>query len=85
MEDCNPFFGGSKTITLADALLAPFVIRLDFNVMEGVIDANFREGVKQELPGYAKWEEAISGSESVKMSWDEKAWLEYKKRVIEGK
>lgn len=77
LEDCNPFFGGSKTMTLADALLAPFVIRLNVYVKEGIVDASFRQGVKHELPGYAKWEEAICGSESVTESWDEKWSLEY--------
>lgn len=76
LKDANPFFGGSEKLTLAEALTAPFILRLyslsKAEVLPGSIHAKLNE-----LPNFSKWAAQVIKQESVTYIWDEE-------KVIEG-
>ncbi|MCJ1359337.1 MAG: hypothetical protein MMC33_009338 [Icmadophila ericetorum] len=82
LEDCNPFFAGSKTVTLAEALFAPFVSRMSMYTRDGKYDhfhVCWLEEVVRECPRFKAWEETICAAESVRETWDEEDMAMYLK------
>ncbi|KAL8828430.1 MAG: hypothetical protein Q9191_002588 [Dirinaria sp. TL-2023a] len=69
LEGAAPFFGGSTVITLAEALTAPFVIRLQTFSEAGYLPSSLLKDLKA-LPNYSKWSEALSTEKSVTLNYD---------------
>ncbi|KAL8951223.1 MAG: hypothetical protein Q9222_002786 [Ikaeria aurantiellina] len=58
LEGANPFIGGSESITLAEALTAPFVVRYKAYTEEGLLPQSMLKGLTA-LPNYNRWSKAI--------------------------
>lgn len=75
LKDSNPFFGGSEKFTLAEALTAPFILRLyalsKAEVLPGSLHARL-----DELPNFSKWAARVIQQESVTYIWDEQKNIE---------
>lgn len=69
LEGAGPFFGGSKSITLAEALTAPFVIRYHEFGETGLMPKSMLEGLDA-LPNYSKWSKAVRAEDSVTYVFD---------------
>lgn len=76
LKDASPFFGGSEKLTLAEALTAPFILRLYSLSKAEVLPASIHSRL-DELPNFSKWAAHVIKHESVTYIWDEK-------KVIEG-
>lgn len=70
LADAAPFFGGSDRFTLAEALLASFVIRFGAMIRGGMFPASVEEGLA-ELENYSRWAGAVVARDSVRDGWDE--------------
>jgi glutathione S-transferase len=83
LKDANPFFGGSKELTFAEVIAAPFLVRW-FSVSEDgeVISKTLAEKLNK-LPNFAKWAKAVRERKSVLTIYDEKAVVEGTKSRIE--
>lgn len=70
LADAAPFFGGSKEITLAEVIAAPFVVRYKDFAADGVlVPKSFGEKLAK-LPNYSKWAKAIGEKETVTRIYD---------------
>ncbi|CAD6590420.1 MAG: hypothetical protein ASARMPREDX12_004357 [Alectoria sarmentosa] len=69
LKDAGPFFGGSESITFAEALTAPFVIRYQAFGETGLMPKSMLKGLDA-LPNYSKWSKAIREQESVTYIFD---------------
>ncbi|KAJ3339266.1 hypothetical protein HDU83_007720 [Entophlyctis luteolus] len=65
LSDAAPFFGGSEKLTFAEALTAPFAIRLVTLVEAGVLPSAVLEQLKIQAPNFYKWIHAVSQHPSV--------------------
>lgn len=81
LKDAAPFFGGSKKITLAEALTASFVLRLYSLSENGLLPKSVREGFER-LPNFNKWGQAVIKEESVTYIWDEAGVVAGTKKLI---
>lgn len=70
LKNANPFFDGAEKLTFAEALTAPFVLRLHAYARAGLLGANLNEELKG-LPNYTKWADKSTQQESVTYIWDE--------------
>ncbi|MCJ1473660.1 hypothetical protein MMC13_002311 [Lambiella insularis] len=70
LKGCGPFFGGSKKMTLAECLIAPFVLRVHAYSKAGLLHKSADEGLEK-LPNYSKWQKAMTSQESVLYTWNE--------------
>jgi len=70
LKNANPFFDGAEKLTFAEALTAPFVLRLHAYARAGLLGASMNEELKA-LPNYTKWAEKSTQQESVTYIWDE--------------
>lgn len=89
LANAKPFFGGSEKITLAEALTAPFIIRIYAFAKAGVLPASTTKGLDQ-LPNFSKWAKEVVKHPSVTYIWDEEAIVEgtrkrFAKLKAEGK
>jgi len=73
LKDANPFFGGSKDITLAEVLTGSFVIRLVRLSNAGIYPAKLSGLVAEKAPGFWKWAQAVSEHPSVTSIFNEEA------------
>ncbi|KAJ4295125.1 hypothetical protein N0V90_007135 [Kalmusia sp. IMI 367209] len=76
LKDAAPFFGGSSRLTFAEAIVAPFIVRLYAFAKHGLVPASVKEGLDA-LPNFSKWAAEVVKHESVTYIWNEE-------RVIEG-
>lgn len=82
LNDAAPFFGGSKELTFAEVMAAPFLVRWCSFARDGeLLPATFLEALDS-LPNISRWRKAIEGSESVMKVYNEKAVIEGSKARI---
>ncbi|OCL11975.1 thioredoxin-like protein [Glonium stellatum] len=71
LKDADPFFGGSKTLTFAEALVAPFILRTYTYSKHGdLLPKSIHTGFDK-LPNFSKWAAATISHDSVTYIWDE--------------
>lgn len=75
LKDAKPFFGGSEKFTLAEALTAPFIIRLYAFAKTDALPKSLFSSLEA-LPNFSKWAGHVVKQESVTYIWDEKATIE---------
>lgn len=83
LKDASPFFGGSSKFTLAEALTAPFILRIWALAKHGLIPKSVVEGFEG-LPNFGKWAKEVVKQESVLYIWDEEATVQGMKKKIES-
>ncbi|KAF2739650.1 thioredoxin-like protein [Polyplosphaeria fusca] len=81
LEGAEPYFGGSEKITLAEALVAPFIVRIYAFARNGMLPASMAEGLEA-LPNFSKWAAKAIEHESVRYIWDEEGVVEGARRRI---
>ncbi|ORY13023.1 glutathione-S-transferas-like protein omega 1 [Clohesyomyces aquaticus] len=82
LKDAAPFFGGSDKLTLAEALIAPFILRIyALGNNTDLIPKSLIKGFNG-LPNFSKWAAEVVKHPSVTYIWDEKAILEGTKKKI---
>lgn len=70
LQDAGPFFGGSSKLTLAEALTAPFVLRIKTYAKHGLLPASLTKDLQEKTPNFHKWSEAVVASPSVTEIFD---------------
>ncbi|PSN60967.1 thioredoxin-like protein [Corynespora cassiicola Philippines] len=81
LKDANPFFGGSSKITLAEALTAPFILRIYSFAKADLLPQSIISGFNA-LPNFSKWAAETIKQESVTYIWDEEAVQSSTKKKI---
>jgi glutathione S-transferase len=76
LANAAPFFNGSQELTLAEALVAPFLVRLLDASEEGELAPKALAEKLNALPNFAKWAEAVRTRPSVTGIYDAKKILE---------
>ncbi|KAF2676578.1 hypothetical protein K458DRAFT_396881 [Lentithecium fluviatile CBS 122367] len=72
LKDANPFFGGSEKITLAEAIVAPFILRIFTFAEHGILPESLLSSLNY-LPNFVKWAAEVIKQESVLYVWDAEA------------
>ncbi|KAF1989842.1 thioredoxin-like protein [Aulographum hederae CBS 113979] len=81
LEGADPFFMGSKEMTMAEVHVAPFIIRL-YSLSNGdIFPVSLKEGIEK-LPNISKWAKAVMAKESVTYIWDEEYMVRKGKEKI---
>ncbi|KAL1306295.1 hypothetical protein AAFC00_004380 [Neodothiora populina] len=75
LANANPFFNGSEKMTLAEAIVAPFLLRFYALSNGDLLPKSVKEGI-QKLPNTGKWAEKVLAQESVLYIWNEKNVVE---------
>ncbi|KAF1929980.1 thioredoxin-like protein [Didymella exigua CBS 183.55] len=83
LKDASPFFGGSKKVTLAEALTAPFILRVYSFSKNGLLPRSVLEGLEK-LPNFSKWAQAVNEEESVTYIWNADEVISATKKKIES-
>ncbi|KAJ4989751.1 glutathione S-transferase domain-containing protein [Stagonosporopsis vannaccii] len=83
LKDARPFFGGSSKVTLAEALTAPFILRIDSFSRNGLLPKSVLEGLEA-LPNFNKWSQAVIKEDSVTYIWDEASVIHATKKKFES-
>lgn len=83
LKDASPFFGGNKKVTLAEALTAPFILRVYSFSKNGLLPKSVVESFEQ-LPNFNKWAQAVINEESVTYIWDEAEVIPATKKKIDS-
>jgi glutathione S-transferase len=83
LKDASPFFGGSGKITLAEALTAPFILRIYALTKHGFIPQSVIDGFEK-LPNFSKWAAEINKHDSVTYIWDEETTMGATKKKIDS-
>jgi glutathione S-transferase len=83
LKDAAPFFGGSSKVTLAEALTAPFILRIYSLANNDLLPKSILSGFEG-LPNFSKWATHVLKQESVTYIWDEAAVLPATKKKIES-
>ncbi|KAI9733832.1 MAG: hypothetical protein M1818_007099 [Claussenomyces sp. TS43310] len=69
LDNAGPFFGGSKTITLAEVQTGSFVLRLlDFSKY-GLLSTDTAQQLEAKAPNTYKWAQAVAANSSVNHIW----------------
>jgi len=85
LDNANPYFDGAEKMTMAEALTAPFVLRLHAYANAGLLPANVNEELRS-LPNYTRWAENCTKQESVTYIWNEELTMEKTKaRMVKMK
>lgn len=82
LADAAPFFGGSKDLTMAEVIVAPFLLRLYAFSDDELVPKSFKQSL-QKLPHFSKWADAMLQKESVLYIWDEKTVVSRTKMRVE--
>ena len=69
LKGAGPFFGGSKVMTLAEALTGSFLIRYKAYSGTSLLPASIWKGLSA-LPNFSKWSEAVLAEDSVTYIFD---------------
>ena len=83
LKDAAPFFGGSNKVTLAEALTAPFILRVYSFSKNGLLPKSVLDGFEG-LPNFNKWAQAVIKEESVTYIWNEAEVIPATKKKIES-
>jgi glutathione S-transferase len=83
LQDAAPFFGGSSKFTLAEALTAPFILRIYALAKYEYIPKSVVEGF-QGLPNFSKWAAEVTKQESVLYIWNEEKTMVATKKKIDS-
>ena len=83
LKDVAPFFGGSKKLTLAEALVAPFILRIYSFSKNGLLPRSVLEGFEG-LPNFNKWAQAVIKEDSVTYIWNEAEVISATKRKFQS-
>ncbi|KAH9864020.1 hypothetical protein J1614_009953 [Plenodomus biglobosus] len=83
LKDVGPFFGGSSKVTLAEALTAPFVLRIYALAKHGLLPQSIISGFDA-LPNFSKWAAEVIKQESVTYIWDEETIIAGTMKRIES-
>lgn len=75
LKNAAPFFNGSQELTLAEALVAPFLVRLYDASEEGELAPKALAEQFEALPNFAKWAKAVRARPSVTGIYDAKKIL----------
>ncbi|PVH98982.1 glutathione-S-transferas-like protein omega 1 [Periconia macrospinosa] len=70
LADAKPFFGGEEKVGLAEALTAPFILRIYSYTRNGLLPQELIDGLDA-LPNFKKWAAEVIKQESVTYVWDE--------------
>lgn len=70
LKNAAPFFNGSETLTLAEAIIAPFLIRTYDFAEDGVLAPKSLAEKLNALPNFGKWAKAVRERESVNKIYD---------------
>jgi glutathione S-transferase len=70
LKDASPFFNGSSKVTLAEALTAPFILRIYSLTRNKAMPQSVVDGLDA-LPNFSKWAAEVTKQESVLYIWDE--------------
>lgn len=81
LKDAAPFFGGSAKVTLAEALVAPFIIRVYAFSKADLLPKSIVDGFNG-LPNFSKWAAEVVKQESVTYIWDEERTIKQSKWKI---
>ncbi|EPE04211.1 glutathione s-transferase [Ophiostoma piceae UAMH 11346] len=71
-----PFFGGSKTLTIAEVLTGSFILRVVHLSKEGVYPTSIATEAATKTPAFWAWAQAVAAHPSVNGIYDEAAILE---------
>lgn len=83
LKDAAPFFNGSSKVTLAEALTAPFILRIYALTRHGLLPQSVVDGFDA-LPNFSKWAAEVTKQESVLYIWDEEPTIAGTKKKIES-
>ncbi|KAK2630616.1 hypothetical protein QTJ16_001436 [Diplocarpon rosae] len=82
LQDAAPFFGGSKTLTLAEVLTGSFLLRIlalskpEYTDLH-LLPSSILTGLAARAPAFWRWAHAVIAEKSVNSIWDEQ-------KVVEG-
>jgi glutathione S-transferase len=80
LKDAGPFFGGSKELTFADAMVAPFLLRWYLAAEHNkYIPSTLIKGLEK-LENFAKWSKAVREHPSVLEIWEPEAMTKLPKK-----
>ena len=79
LKDAEPFFGGSSRLTFAEAIVAPFILRIFAFAKHGLLPKSVTEGLNG-LPNFSKWAAEVVKHDSVTYIWDEEKNVENSKK-----
>jgi glutathione S-transferase len=83
LKDASPFFGGSSKVTLAEALVAPFVLRIYSLTKNKAMPQSVVDGLNT-LPNFTKWATEVIKQDSVTYIWNEEKTVAAMKKKIEN-
>jgi glutathione S-transferase len=83
LANAAPFFNGSEELTLAEAYIAPFLVRLYDSSEDGELAPKSLAEKFDALPNFARWAKAVRARPSVTGIYDAKAVLEMTKVKLE--
>ncbi|KAI8725658.1 hypothetical protein NCS52_00137400 [Fusarium sp. LHS14.1] len=83
LSNAAPFFNGSDKLTFAEAIVAPFVIRVFTLSKHGLVPASFIEALEKEAPNFYKWAQAVIKHPSVLNIYNEDVIVDGTKKRIE--
>lgn len=76
LKDADPFFGGSRELTFAEVMTAPFVLRWMATAEQSDIVPKGHLAELQELPNFGKWAKAVIEHPSVTRIFDKESFLQ---------
>jgi glutathione S-transferase len=82
LENANPYFDGAEKMTIAEALTAPFILRLHAYSAAELLAPSLNDDLKS-LPSYTKWADNMLKQESVLYIWDEENVMKRTRARIE--
>ncbi|KAJ4360661.1 uncharacterized protein N0V89_001227 [Didymosphaeria variabile] len=81
LKDAAPFFGGSSKLTFAEAIVAPFIVRLFAFTKHGLLPKSASDEMHG-LPQFSKWATEVIKQESVTYIWNEERAVESIKKKV---
>lgn len=82
LVDAKPFFGGSERMTLAECIIAPFVLRIYALADADVLPKALEEGLDN-LPHFSRWAKTLRERPSVLGIWDAQKFVNRTKDRLE--
>lgn len=83
LKNAKPFFGGSDKVTLAEALTAPFILRIYGLAKHDLLPKSIITGFDA-LPNFSKWTAEVVKQDSVTYIWDEETTIAATKKKIDS-
>ena len=84
LADADPFFGGSKNLTLGEVIPAPFMLRWFALSDDGeLVTSSFAKRLRA-LPDFGKWAKAVTERKTVLEIWDEETVLKSMKARLQA-